>query len=513
VTVYWGTNDPGPQATGWIDGGSVNLNFMPAGAIPATLTGLSEDTTYFFRFHATQTSPADEFWSAPNSFTTPLENPVPEMTDPVITAVLADGASVESTLLLADADVTLVWAFADQGELDIATWTSAPGGNSQAFPGELQDDLVFHDITGLDPNTSYSFRFFATNVNGFDWSEAGSITTSRDVVFLTAYYDFEGSGADRFDDPSGDFADDLVGQYNAAFAADSPGAFAGLQCASFDGDSALFTDAFTSDLRPDPNAFTIMFWIKAADLDQQDNNTRLMTSRILPNGSASSYNRWQVEGFGKNGSNGNKMDVRMNGEGLPAQNWFNPDATNALANTGEPVEWHHVAFILANSGHPGDGGAYGRTFVDGVQVGATYNPDPGYDGIDIANQDGQLIIGGHAENAGSRAFSGLLDDVALFAGVVTDADIAAIAAGTMSPADFLLPSGITITSVKVVGSHVEVRFTAAADTDYKMTESPDLSSGFVDTVPLVETTSDEFGDGTMNWPLSGAKGFGRVETK
>jgi len=96
-----------------------------------------------------------------------------------------------------------------------------------------------------------------------------------------------------------------------------------------------------------------------------------------------------------------------------------------------------VAFVLSNSGHPSDGGAYGRTFVDGVQVGGTLDPNAGFDLLDIGNQDGQLIIGGNSESAGNRAFTGLLDDVALFSGVVADADIAAIATGTMSPADFI----------------------------------------------------------------------------
>ena len=38
----------------------------------------------------------------------------------------------------------------------------------------------------------------------------------------------------------------------------------------------------------------------------------------------------------------------------------------------------------------------------------------------IEKADGQLIIGGTAENAGSLAFTGLVDDVALFSGIVLD---------------------------------------------------------------------------------------------
>ncbi len=256
---------------------------------------------------------------------------------------------------------------------------------------------------------------------------------------ITAYYDFEGAGDDRFDDPAGDFADDLIGQYNPVFTADvSANAMGSAQAASFNGNSALFTDAYTTDLGPDPDALTIMFWVKGSDANQENNNTRLMTSRVKPNGSGTFGRPWQVEGFGNNGNNGDAMDVRYQShDGVYPNNWFSPDAINALANTGETEEWRHVAFVLANSGHPSDGGAFGQTFVDGVQVGNLYNPPVEWDGHTLANLEGELIIGGHAENAGSRAFTGLLDDVALFAGVVDSADIAAIAAGQMSPGDFI----------------------------------------------------------------------------
>ena len=92
-------------------------------------------------------------------------------------------------------------------------------------------------------------------------------------------------------------------------------------------------------------------------------------------------------------------------------------------------------------------------------------------------------------------------------------DIAALAAGTMSPADFLVPSTIVIDSVTVVGPDVLVEFTGAPNSDYKMTESVDLISEFTDTSPLAETTTDGSGKGTIMWPLAGDGKFGRVEKK
>jgi hypothetical protein len=180
-----------------------------------------------------------------------------------------------------------------------------------------------------------------------------------------------------------------------------------------------------------------MFWVKGRDEDQENNNTRLMTTRFRPDGSAAAKPAWQVEGFGNDGTRGTQMDMRANnGTAL----LFTADARSgpigALANTGQETVWHHVVFVLANTGHPDDAGAYAETFFDGVSVGVV-NLDSSWDGINIANPDGELIIGGASKNAGNRAFTGLLDDVALFSGIVSAEDIAAIAAGTLSPGSFL----------------------------------------------------------------------------
>lgn len=300
-------------------------------------------------------------------------------------------------------------------------------------------------------------RYFAASIAVCVFAGAAQGAT------LTAYYDFEDDG-DRFNDIAGLTDDRLDGQYNAAFSSDTPGAFAGASSASFDGDSALFTDAYSTDLGPDPDAFTIMFWVKARDIDQENNNTRLMSTRKKPDGSNTDNTHWQIEGFGdpdngdanptNDGQNGDKMDLRMQ-DTTGTAFLFTQDATNALARAdqGETVAlWRHVAFVVANSGNPNDGGAFTATYVDGTLIGSIGNPNTLFDGTEIGNDLGQLILGGDAENAGSRAFVGLLDDVALWAGVVDAADIADIAAGTASPTDFIvsiptpaaLPAGLLL---------------------------------------------------------------------
>ncbi len=458
VVVVWDTEDRGTDdVADWTNISDLGAWNGGAGDVSATLTGLSEDTLYVFRFYAVNTAPT-ETWTPLGAFTTPFENPPPLLGEPTNEPPTTNSVEVSCELTRAVAtEAHVVWAFEDQGETDVATWEGAQGGGSFSFePGEPPTTLM-QTLTNLESQTNYVIRFVASNEFGTVWSAALSILTAREVDdwALTAYYDFEPDG-DPYNDPAGEFADDLVGQFNATLSNDvSPNAKDSTQSAIFDGNRALFTDGHTTDLGPDPNAFTIMFWVKGADIDQENNNTRLMTTRVFPTGGAA-MNTWQVEGFGNNGANGDKMDVRMHGLGA-STNWFSPDAVNALArlDQGEtdPV-WRHVTFILANNGHPTDSGAFGRTFVDGVQVGGIYNPDPSWDGLNIANQTGQLVIGGNAENAGTRAFTGLLDDVALFAGIVPDDDIAAIASGTASPLDYLVdPIPFRITDIRLLSSN------------------------------------------------------------
>ncbi|MEM7392837.1 MAG: LamG-like jellyroll fold domain-containing protein, partial [Verrucomicrobiota bacterium] len=178
-------------------------------------------------------------------------------------------------------------------------------------------------------------------------------------------------------------------------------------------------------------AYTIMFWFKGDDLLQNNNNTRLVTVRYRPDGSGAADPAFQIEGFGQGSPNG--MDTRLNvpGAGL----WFSPDAAGGLGNDGNPANdtWHHIAFVLSNSGSPGNNFAYSQTYVDGVSVGL--NEHATSTGLPIGNPEGKLILGG---NIGiGRSATGLMDDFAIFCEVVSASNIAEIATGVKSPADFI----------------------------------------------------------------------------
>ncbi len=488
VVVVWDTEDRGNASVGdWPNSSDLGAWTGGAAELGATLGGLMEDTTYVFRFFAESSALAASAWSGLGTFTTPFENPPPLLGEPDHTTPTTSGTEASCALLRADADATgLVWAHQDQGETDAATWAGAAGGGSVALGAAAADTDLNHALTGLDASAQYVLRFFATNAFGTVWSEPLTFRTARDPDdwAMTAYYDFEPDG-DPYDDPAGTFADDLVGRHNPALSDDvSPLARGSTQSAIFDGDSALFTDAYTTDLGPDPNAYTIMFWVKGRDIDQENNNTRLMTTRFGPDGSGTGSNSWQIEGFGNNGANGDKMDLRMHGSEFGSNNWFQPDATNALAreDQGETeADWHHVAFVVSNSGHSGDGGVFGLTYVDGSRVGGEYGgPNADWDGSALGNHLGQLIIGGHAENAGGRAFTGQLDDIALFAGIVPAAEIAAIAGGEKSPAGYLAePTSFAITSIRMLpDQQIELTWNSKPDAHYTIFWSGDLADGF-----------------------------------
>ena len=485
VIVVWGETDHGnDDVADWPNMSNLGAWEGGGGEVAATLSMLDEDTDYFFRFYASSIGLEAETWSGLGSLTTPFQNPPPLFGTPANTPPATDSVIVSCELNRAAATATqVVWATADQGETSAAIWEAAPGGGSASLGAATVGTLLSHTVTGLDAGAEYSARFIASNAFGTVWSSPLTIRTARDAGdwTLTAYYDFEPDG-DPYDDPAGEFADDLTGLYNPMLSNDvTVNAKGSTQSASFDGNSTLFTDAYSDDLRPDPSAYTIMFWVKGRDIDQENNNTRLMSTRRLPNNASSGVSTWQIEGFGNNGSNGDKMDLRMNGSVFGTNNWFQPDATNALARSdqGEDLaSWHHVAFIVSNSGNTTDQGVFGFTFVDGVKIGGEYGgPNADWDGKNLGNMAGQLIIGGDVENAGGRAFTGLLDDVALFAGIVPDAEVSAIANGLRSPLEFIGDDApFEVTGVRLLPSgQVELTWSSKPDASYTIFWSTDLS--------------------------------------
>ena len=259
---------------------------------------------------------------------------------------------------------------------------------------------------------------------------------SAGAATLTAYYNFEGNYNDF--PGAGVFADDLTTQRpGASLVADAPANAVGSTMSyAFDQtvtDSRVWTAAWSSDLTS-TDQYTIMFWLKADDDLQQMNNTRLASVKYnAANASTAPDIGWQIEGFGQSGS-GNGPDLRI--QGAPVGNFFAKPANGALGNDGNPNNdvWHHVAFVISNTGSTANNRAYMETYLDGASLGQNENL-AGTGTTLLRNLNGRLILGGH--NVAARSATGRMDDFALFDNVVSGSDIALIADGQLSPADFI----------------------------------------------------------------------------
>ncbi len=167
VTVYYGTTDGGLNAAAWQNSIDVGLQF---GTFSTPLTGLAPSTTYYVTARAVNS--AGEDWAEPSlSFTTPA------LTLPAVTSNAASDVSSASAQLSgqitstgnATTSVTLYYGDDDAGTV-AGNWDSsvALGNQTAAFSTV---------VAGLDPLSTYFFRFRATNVAGEAWSGARSFLT------------------------------------------------------------------------------------------------------------------------------------------------------------------------------------------------------------------------------------------------------------------------------------------------------------------------------------------------
>ncbi len=161
LTFYWGTEDEGITSAAWSNSSSVGTQASP-GAFSVGLTGLSPNTTYFYRAYAS--NPVGENWATTGGsfLTPPLLPQVANLTASDVsgaTAVIGGevtdtGGEIPSLVIhYGDDDAgTSVWD--SQLSLGLATGSSS---------GE---------ITGLQPGTTYFFRASATNMAGTSWATA-----------------------------------------------------------------------------------------------------------------------------------------------------------------------------------------------------------------------------------------------------------------------------------------------------------------------------------------------------
>lgn len=170
VTLHWDTYD---QETGvWEN--TKPLGNKPPGAVSDTITGLTPDTRYFYRFHAVNTiaEPDLEAWSEPGtSFTTA----------PTGIAV-TDLEAVSSTPY----EVNLFWSDQFNTETGFTIQRSPAGAGTWVTVGTTPPDSSFYTdrYSGLTPDTAYDYRIFATNAAGSSDPSNVSTTTTPEASAL-----------------------------------------------------------------------------------------------------------------------------------------------------------------------------------------------------------------------------------------------------------------------------------------------------------------------------------------
>ncbi len=177
VYVYWGTTNGGANKTNW--GASICFGERVEGEMLTTSISVNPNTTYYYRFYATNTA-GDESWASTSAvFLTPIA--------PVL-GVAAGAAPVSyrtATLngeLTAgvSADITIYW-----GQHTNA-W-SATNHLGTRFQGKFEKG-----VSGLSPGSVYYYRSQGVNADGEGWSDIVGFTARVESVW------FAGGGSDGY---------------------------------------------------------------------------------------------------------------------------------------------------------------------------------------------------------------------------------------------------------------------------------------------------------------------------
>jgi len=514
VIVVWDTSDKGTgDPTDWTH--QQSFGTTGAGPVAYTLTGLSEGTDYVVRFFASTISPAAVTWSAPTPFTTPWLNPPPLLGGPETSTITSNSAKVDCQLKQADADVTLVWAFTDQGNTSLAGWTAAPGGGSHSFGSTNAEEFVTHTITGLDAATEYVYRVHASNPYGTAWTAPVDFGTVNAGVgggadSLVAYWtfdDYNETGDNPIGMPQGNhegWFEDVTGNGHDAFAADitdgnyvpmAPGKFGNAFHSISpitDSDKGAVAVAADSDLiNFSGEDFTISFWEKSQFRDVAgggwgDGRGRSQWFTKAPYIPPEDPNVTK-EGYCLNLTQ-NNFDFLTNEDNNNCQTSLGvkytfPAGTTPAYDSGT---WAHWA--ITGQYNVGSHDYTMTIYLNGVAVdwdgatGTTFTVD-----ADIIDNDGDLTIGGFWRNGGGshqRYASwnmknaeddgkAWIDDFAMWEEALGAEDVSSLAAGT-SP----LNIGVLLLKIAYDGTADNLTFTwnGEAGKTYNLLGNADLST-------------------------------------
>ena len=161
VRVYWSESDGVTGKLDWSD--SEYVGYRPQGPLSVLVTGLLSETSYYYRFYAS--NDYGEAWATGTArFTTLPEYPLIENGE--VSGITQTSAVLNATLVstgAAPTEVRIFWGMADGGTVRSA-WTRT---NDLGTAGE---GVVGGGISGLTRGTEYYYRFYATNAFGESWA-------------------------------------------------------------------------------------------------------------------------------------------------------------------------------------------------------------------------------------------------------------------------------------------------------------------------------------------------------
>lgn len=162
VTLFYGTTDGVQNPAGWASSASLGSQ---TGITTTSLTGLTPNTTYYFRARAVN-SGATAWAPSTASFTTPVAT-APTVVNLPPTGITIFWATLRGQINStgnATTNVTFHWGTADGGT-NAASWQHADSVG-------VQTGAFSKLVTGLAPSTTYYYRAKAVNAVGTAWAPA-----------------------------------------------------------------------------------------------------------------------------------------------------------------------------------------------------------------------------------------------------------------------------------------------------------------------------------------------------
>jgi hypothetical protein len=185
VWLYWGTTDGMDTNSNWANTNSFGV--MGAGALSTNIGNLSPNTTYYYRYYASNSFGAS--WATPSSnFTTLIATTPPVITNDVATNITASSAYMNGELTSTGGLLTEVWLYygiTDRTN-DVGSWSNS------IYLGTNGAGALTTNVTDLFAGTKYFYRYYATNALGDDWGTPTMVFTTlcwkvRGLPRLTAW--------------------------------------------------------------------------------------------------------------------------------------------------------------------------------------------------------------------------------------------------------------------------------------------------------------------------------------